>query len=467
MHVSKSLINQLLIKTDIVDLIRTKINLKKSGKDYFARCPFHHEKTPSFTVSEEKQFFYCFGCGIHGNVIDFLISYDHLSFFESLEVLSYRTGIKIIYESQNNSINNDELNQRHALYEIMNKINIFYHKSLENHAFNPANIYLKKRGLDFKIIQEFSLGFSNPKQISLSQYFKNSPNQLSLLKIAGMIIYRNNERTFDRFQNRVMFPMKNRNGKVIAFGGRVLNDTVPKYLNSPETKLFKKNTYLYGLYEIKKRNFNIDKLLLVEGYFDVIALTQYGINYSIASLGATTSNQIKSIYRATNKLICCYDGDLSGKRLSWRTLVKTLPYLYDEKELFFVFLPEKEDPDTLIRKIGKKSFEKIINNAQPMSMFLFNTFLSEHNLTHTDGKIKFLKCILPLIKKIPGKKLRLYLRKELGCKLGILEEHQLEKFLFSEEKKKNIRTILSRYTNNYEYVNRINYSMPKIIEINI
>lgn len=436
MHVSQLLINELLIKTDIVDLIRTKINLKKSGKDYFARCPFHDEKTPSFTVSPEKQFFYCFGCGIHGNVIDFLINYDHLSFIESLEVLSYQAGIKINYENRKNFIDNCELNQRLALYKIMNKINTFYNRSLEYYTVNPANMYLKERGLNFKIIQEFSVGFSNPKQISLSQYFKKSPNDLSLLQISGMIICKNNGKFFDRFQNRIMFPMKNRNGNVIAFGGRILNDETPKYLNSPETKLFKKNTYLYGLYEIKKRNFSISKLLLVEGYFDVISLTQYGINYSIASLGSTTAKQIELIYRTTDTLICCYDGDLSGRKLAWRTLTKVFPYLYDGKELFFVFLPNSEDPDTLIRKIGKKNFEKIVDNAQPMSTFLFNTLLSEHNLIHTDGKIKFLKCILPLIKKIPGKKLRLYLRKEIGYKLGILEEHHLDQFLFSDRKKK-------------------------------
>ncbi|MDQ1237465.1 MAG: DNA primase [Wigglesworthia glossinidia] len=435
MYVSKTLINQLLSKTDIVDLISTKIYLKKSGKDYFAKCPFHYENTPSFTVSSEKQFFYCFGCGEHGNIIDFLIKYDNLSFIESLEVLSYKTGIKIVHQNQENVADNYELKQRNSMYKIMNIINIFYHKSLQYYHYNQASIYLKKRGFNFDVIQEFSIGFSNPKQISVSHYFKKSKENLSLLETSGIIIYKKNTANFvDRFKNRIMFPMKNRNGDVIAFGGRVLNNTLPKYLNSPETILFKKSNYLYGLYEIKKKNLKIIKLLLVEGYFDVITLAQYGIHYAIASLGTTTSNQIKLIYRMTNTLVCCYDGDISGKKLAWRTLIKSLPLLHDNKELFFVFLPKMEDPDTLIRKIGKSNFEKIIHHAEPMSVFLFNTLLLQHNIIYPDGKIKFLTCILPLIKRIPGQKLRLYLRKELGYKLGILEEHQLEKFLFSDKK---------------------------------
>lgn len=431
-------INNLLVHTDIIDLIDTRIKLKKKGKNFHACCPFHHEKTPSFTVNDEKQFYYCFGCGIHGNAIDFLMQHDRLEFIESIEELAAMHGLEIPYEIGSNP-NHQKLQQRQSLYQLMDKLKIFYQHALADKAAAPAQDYLKKRGLNETVIQQFAIGFSPPSWNNIMKHFGRSPEERALLKNAGMLVTYEQEHTYDRFRERVMFPIRDKRGRVIAFGGRILGAGNPKYLNSPETEIFQKNRQLYGLYEIQQQHLELSQLLVVEGYIDVVTLTQFGIHYTVASLGtSTTSEHVQLLYRATDKIICCYDGDGAGRKAAWRTMKNALPYLTDGRQLHFMFLPEGEDPDTLIRHLGKEAFEKLIEQAKPFSIFLFDTLLPQVNLSSPEGRAKLGMLALPLISQIPGETLRIYLRQQLGKKLGILDDRQLEKLMPKTATQENI-----------------------------
>ncbi|WP_367670554.1 DNA primase [Sodalis-like secondary symbiont of Drepanosiphum platanoidis] len=426
--IPRELINTLVKHTNIVELIKKRINLIQKGKNFISLCPFHNEKTPSFTVSYEKQFFYCFGCGIYGNVIDFLINYDKYSFIESIRELSEINNINI-FTIKNKEFIKDKYFNVYYLYSFLKKINNFYQKNLQKKSSFLALKYLKNRGFSKSIISYFNIGFSSNEWKSISNKFGNSEKNNKLLYDTGMIVYSKNGIKYDRFRERIMIPIKNQYGNIIAFGARSINDIFPKYINSPETKIFSKRKELYGLYEAKKNKIKIEKLLLVEGYFDVISLAQYNINYAVSSLGTSiNSNHIQILYRFTDNVICCYDGDDSGKKAAWNLLKKSLIYLKDGYQLKFIFLPNKEDPDTLIRKIGFKKFEKLINNAKPFSKFLFEKFLYKIKLTNIEDHVKFISLTLPLIQKIPGNNLKLHIRKKLANILGFLNEFELEKF---------------------------------------
>ncbi|UDG79074.1 DNA primase [Candidatus Ecksteinia adelgidicola] len=437
-RISRLFINDLLVRTEIVNLINRRIKLKKKGKNFYAYCPFHHEKTPSFTVNSEKQFFYCFGCGIHGNVIDFLMNYDKINFIETIQELANIHGLEIPYKSL---FKQDKIKkyQKKNLYQLMEQLSIFY----QNFLYKPSGIlarqYLKTRGFDDKIIHYFNIGFSPNSWNSLLNIFGKDIDMRSALHDVGMLVTTSNKKkyTYDRFRERLMFPIRDQQGRVIGFGGRNIHNDTPKYLNSPETKIFKKSQQLYGLYEALKNNSVLKRILIVEGYMDVIALAQYGINYSTASLGtSTTSEHIQLLFRNTDHVICCYDGDQAGRNAAWRTLKRALPHLQDGRQLQFMFLPDSEDPDTLIRKEGKIIFEKRIQLAQPFSTFLFRILLSKVDLSSLDGRTKLSLLAIPIIKKIPSQTLRLYLRQILGKKLGIPDEFQLEKLI--RKKNKNI-----------------------------
>lgn len=429
-------IKDLLAHTDIVDLIDTRLKLKKQGKYYKACCPFHHDKNPSFTVNVERQFFYCFGCGSHGNAIDFLMKYDKLEFIESIEELAFKNGIELPYKNIYNSEFN-KIYKRKKLYQLMENLSIFYNKMLKQKTFKYAQIYLKNRGLSKKIIEVFSIGFAPSKINDFINIFGKSNEKLILLKEASIILFNKTGCVYERFRERIIFPIRDIRGQVIAFGGRILGNGKPKYLNSPETLIFNKGRYLYGLYEAKKNKKYLYKLLVVEGYMDVVALAQFGIDYAVASLGtSTTSYHIELLYRTTDIVICCYDGDNAGRIAAWRTLEKTLPYLTDKRQLRFMFLPEGEDPDTLVRKIGKEEFEKLIEKSKPLSKFLFETLILQVDLSSKDGIFKLSALAIPLISKIPGETFKIYLLQKLGNKLGILDERKLENLLHKKEKKK-------------------------------
>ncbi|MEQ4691262.1 MULTISPECIES: DNA primase [Providencia] len=424
-RIPRSFINDLLARTDIIDLVDAKVPLKKQGKNHHACCPFHNEKTPSFTVNSERQFYYCFGCGAHGNAIDFLMNYDKLDFVEAIEELSALHGLDVPYETGTGT-SQIELHQRQNLYQLMEKINLFYHAALSHPSANKAKDYLSQRGLSTEIIEHFSIGFAPAGWDNLLKKFAVNPESRKQLDDAGMLVTNDNGRTYDRFRERVMFPIRDRRGRVIAFGGRVLGDALPKYLNSPETDIFHKGRQLFGLYEATQNSSEIAKLLVVEGYMDVVALAQYGIRYAVASLGtSTTSEHIQLLYRSTDTVICCYDGDRAGREAAWRALEHALPYLTDGRQLRFMFLPDGEDPDSLVRKEGKDAFELRMNDAQTLSSFLFDSLVPQVDLKTQEGRAKFSKLAIPLIKQIPGETLRLYMAQELGNFIGIPDISQV------------------------------------------
>lgn len=424
-RIPRSFINDLLARTDIVDLIDAKVPLKKQGKNHHACCPFHNEKTPSFTVNGERQFYYCFGCGAHGNAIDFLMNYDKLDFVEAIEELSASHGLDVPYETGTGT-SQIELHQRQNLYQLMEKINLFYHAALSHPSANKAKDYLSQRGLSAEVIEHFSIGFAPPGWDNLLKKFAVTPDSRKQLDDAGMLVTNDKGHMYDRFRERIMFPIRDRRGRVIAFGGRVLGDAMPKYLNSPETDIFHKGRQLFGLYEATQNSSELAKLLVVEGYMDVVALAQYGIRYAVASLGtSTTAEHIQLLYRSTDTVVCCYDGDRAGREAAWRALENALPYLTDGRQLRFMFLPDGEDPDSLVRKEGKEAFEERMNDAKTLSSFLFDSLVPQVDLKTQEGRAKFSKLAIPLIKQIPGETLRLYMAQELGNFIGIPDISQV------------------------------------------
>ncbi|MBF1994637.1 DNA primase [Serratia symbiotica] len=428
-RIPRVFINDLLARTDIVDLIDARVKLKKQGKNYHACCPFHHEKTPSFTVNGEKQFYYCFGCGAHGNAVDFLMNYDRLEFVETIEELATMHGLEVPYEA-GTGLTQIERHQRQSLYQLMEQLSAFYQQSLHQPAGTLARNYLQQRGLSDDVIRHFAIGFSPAGWDIALKRFGRDNDARSALNDAGMLVTNDQGRSYDRFRERVMFPIRDKRGRVIAFGGRVVGDGMPKYLNSPETEIFHKGRQLYGLYEAQQSHPTLQRVLVVEGYMDVVALAQYGIDYAVASLGtSTTAEHIQLLFRATDNVICCYDGDRAGREAAWRALETTLPYLNDGRQLRFMFLPDGEDPDTLVRKEGKTVFEQRMELAQPLSTFLFETLMPQVDLSSPDGRTKLSSLAIPMISQIPSETLRLYLRQQLGQKLGMPDEFQLEKLL--------------------------------------
>ncbi|NIG62821.1 MAG: DNA primase [Serratia symbiotica] len=433
-RIKRLFINELLARTDIVDLIYARIKLKKQGKNYHACCPFHHEKTPSFTVNGEKQFYYCFGCGAHGNAVDFLMNYDRLEFVETIEELATMHGLEVPYEAGNGIIQ-IERHQRQSLYQLMEQLSAFYQQSLHQPAGKLARNYLQQRGLSDDVIRHFAIGFSPAGWDTALKRFGRDNNARRALNDAGMLVTNDQGRSYDRFRERVMFPIRDKRGQVIAFGGRVVGDGMPKYLNSPETEIFHKGRQLYGLYEAQQSHPNLQRVLVVEGYMDVLALAQYDIDYAVASLGtSTTVEYIQLLFRATDNVICCYDGDRAGREAAWRAMETALPYLNDGRQLRFMFLPDGEDPDTLVRKEGKTVFEQRMKLAKPLSTFLFETLMPQVDLSSPDGRTKLSSLAIPMISQIPSETLRLYLRQQLGQKLGMPDEFQLEKLLSKQAK---------------------------------
>ncbi|MBK0080370.1 DNA primase [Kosakonia sp. S58] len=428
-RIPRVFINDLLARTDIVDLIDARVKLKKQGKNYHACCPFHNEKTPSFTVNGEKQFYHCFGCGAHGNALDFLMNYDKLEFVESVEELAAMHNLEVPFEAGSGP-SLIERHQRQTLYQLMDGLNAFYQQSLTQSAAEPARQYLSRRGLSSEVITRFAIGYAPPGWDNvLKRFGNNSENRKSLID-AGMLVTNDQGRSYDRFRERVMFPIRDKRGRVIGFGGRVLGNDTPKYLNSPETDIFHKGRQLYGLYEAQQDKDEPQRLLVVEGYMDVVALAQYGINYAVASLGtSTTADHIQLLFRVTKNVICCYDGDRAGREAAWRALETALPYMSDGRQLRFMFLPDGEDPDTLVRKEGKEAFEARMEQAQPLSTFLFNSLLPKADLTTPDGTTQLAALALPLINQVPGETLRIQLRQILGNKIGIFDDAQLDRLM--------------------------------------
>lgn len=441
--IPRTFIDDILTKINIVDLINSRVKLKKAGRDYQACCPFHHEKTPSFTVSDKKQFYHCFGCGAHGNAISFLMEYDKLEFLEAVEELAGFLGLEIPYEKRPHFNDNGKqvgYQTKRNLYELMQEIAKFYQQQLPLNI--PAQSYLQQRGLSAEIIERFQIGYvPNAMDTVYRQFGKTREEQQKLFDL-GMLSRNDRGNVYDKFRNRIMFPIRDRRGRTVAFGGRVLTDEKPKYLNSPETITYHKGSELYGLFEALQAEDSPQKLLVVEGYMDVVALAQFGVNYAVASLGtSTTSEQIQLLFRSTEQVICCYDGDRAGRDAAWRALENALPYLEDGRQLKFIFLPDDEDPDSFIRQYGKQGFEEYIENAQSLSEFLFAHLTPQVDFSSKEGKAKLAALAIPLIKQIPGDVLRLDLRNTLAKKLGILDPTQLESLLPNPAKSHNETTV--------------------------
>ncbi|MGF1911148.1 DNA primase [Vibrio kasasachensis] len=439
-HIPRSFIDDLLARLDIVDIIDARVKLKKKGKNYGACCPFHNEKTPSFSVSQEKQFYHCFGCGAHGNAIDFMMEYERLEFIEAIEELASFLGLDVPREQrQGGGFRNDQpqasSDQKRTLYDLMGSIGQFYRDQLKQSSSKSAIQYLKDRGLSGEIVQKFGIGYVADEWDLVRKNFGQQKSAQDMLVTGGMLIENDKGNRYDRFRGRVMFPIRDRRGRVIGFGGRVLGDGTPKYLNSPETPIFHKGKELYGLYEVLQAYREPPRILVVEGYMDVVALAQYGVDYSVASLGtSTTADHLHVLFRQTSTVVCCYDGDRAGREAAWRAMENALPYLTDGRQLKFMFLPDGEDPDSYIRQQGKQAFEQQIESAMSLSEFMFSSLMQQVDTSSREGMAKLTSLAVPLIDKVPGGTLRLYLRDLLGKRLGLMDERQLQQLISKETK---------------------------------
>jgi len=432
--IPRQFIDDLLARADIVELIDSRVPLKKAGKNYQACCPFHTEKSPSFTVSQDKQFYHCFGCGAHGNAISFLMEFDRLEFPDAVEELASHYNMTVEREDSNQTPAQQKQQQqvyaqKQDDYALMEQISRFYQQQLRvaNDKDTAIN-YLKGRGLSGEIVKQFGIGYVSDAWDGMMNVFAKSSTITKQLIDLGMAIQGDKNKPYDRFRGRIQFPIRDKRGRVIGFGGRVLADGTPKYLNSPETRIYHKGHELYGLYEAKLANKQLQRLVVVEGYMDVVALAQHGVNYAVASLGtATTPEQLQTLFRTVKEVICCYDGDRAGRDAAWRAMDNALPLIQDGYSLRFVFLPDGEDPDSLIRTQGQQAFETIIDNATPLSDFLFEHILVQYDMTTAEGKASSINAFKPYLAKLPESHLKDAIVTKLANHFGSGNEQQLAK----------------------------------------
>ena len=396
--IDRDFINDLPNRVDIIGLINKRVPLKKAGKDYKACCPFHEEKTPSFTVVPTKQIYHCFGCGESGGIIDFIMKFDHLAFVEAIETVAGESGVSVVYDQTAKPVDS----RFKRFNKLMSEVSDFYQSQLKNSAAKKKVVdYAKKRGISGSIAKRFELGFAPPGWTNLYDDFKRSDENVHDLEVMGLLVAKKDKESdyYDRFRDRLMFPIHNTKGNVIGFGGRVLSDKDnPKYLNSPETPLFSKSKELYGLYHCRKYSRRIDYILVVEGYMDVIALHQQGITSVVATLGtATTPAHLQVLSRSAETIVFCFDGDKAGRDAAWKALKTSLPAITAGLLIKFLILPNGEDPDTLIKRESVKSFSKRINDAQTLSSFLFDHIKAQVPFNTIEGKTLFLEKTAELI----------------------------------------------------------------------
>jgi len=417
--IPQTFIDDLLDRVDIVDVVNSRLQLKKAGKNYKACCPFHEEKSPSFTVAQDKQFYYCFGCGSGGNALGFVMEFDRVDFLPAVEMLAKNAGLEIPREA---APDRAVSKQKDSLYSILTESDKFFRQQLRSHqAAATAVDYLKGRGLSGQIAAKFGVGYAPPGWDNLLNHTGTEPEKVKLLEESGMLIVKPEEKKqYDRFRHRIMFPIRDQRGRTIGFGGRVLDDSTPKYLNSPETPVFHKGRELYGLYEARQALKEIPCLIMVEGYMDVIALAQYGIHNAVATLGtALTENHLQKLFRYTSELVFCFDGDKAGIRAAARSLEIALPEMRDGVSAKFLFLPDGEDPDSMVRKMGTADFQKLVDDAQPLSEFLFEQLSDGIDCSTADGKARLSKVCAPQINRIPQGVFRQLMLEELSRRTGI------------------------------------------------
>jgi DNA primase len=397
--IPREFINDLLLRVDIVDLIDSHVPLKKTGSNYMARCPFHNEKSASFSVNRNKQFFHCFGCGVSGNAVSFLMDFSHLNFVEAIEELASFVGVEVPREAgtHQNSAPQDSLKE---FYQLLDDVAKFYATQLRttNPQAQPAIDYLKARGVSGQIAKTFQLGYAPEQWDALLKHFPSK----SLLEV-GLLVKNDNGKQYDRFRGRVMFPIRDKRGRVIGFGGRVLDNSQPKYLNSPESAVFSKGQHVYGLYELLQKNAKPQRILVVEGYMDVIALAQFGIDYAVATLGtATSKTHIDLLFRLSTELVFCFDGDKAGQQAAWRATEAALPSLRDGRQVRIMLLPEGHDPDSLVRVEGVDNFAQRVSSAQALSDYFFAHFTAALDLSTMEGRAKLVAQAKSHIEQLPG-----------------------------------------------------------------
>jgi DNA primase len=413
-------IDEVLSRIDIVEIIEARVALKKTGQNYTGLCPFHTEKSPSFSVSQDKQFYYCFGCQVSGSALKFLMEFERMEFIPAVEMLAAKVGMEVPRDK--NQASPEVSKRRKTIYEILDQASVHFREELKSSATRDKAVnYLKDRGLSGEIARDFSLGYAPPGWDNLYRPLANSNYERDLLIESGMVIENKDEdKTYDRFRDRIMFPIRDLRGRTIAFGGRVLGDGKPKYLNSPETPVFHKGRELYGLYEARKRNVKLERMLVVEGYMDVVALAQYGIGYSVATLGTATSKEhIDRLYRLVPQIVFCFDGDQAGGNAAWKALVVALESMSDGRSARFLFVPDGDDPDSLIRREGKDKFELRLERATSLDEFFFSHLEADLDMESKAGKASLSKVAMPLLNLIPEGVFKQLMIDELSVKTGL------------------------------------------------
>ncbi|WP_439135805.1 DNA primase [Pseudomaricurvus sp.] len=432
--IPQTFIDDLLDRIDIVDVVDARVKLKKTGKNYSACCPFHEEKTPSFTVSPDKQFYYCFGCGASGTALGFVLEHDRLNFPDAVEELAKMAGLEVPREARNDSPRQQE---RKNLYQLLEKTDQFFRQQLRHsparqHAVN----YLQQRGLSGEIARDFGIGYAPPGWDNLLKAIGLTEEDKHLLAEGGMLIERPEDgRRYDRFRNRIMFPIRDTRGRVIGFGGRVLGDDKPKYLNSPETPVFHKGRELYGLYEARQAYRQLPRLLVVEGYMDVVALAQFDIRYGVATLGtACGEDHLTLAFKYTQEVVFCFDGDEAGRNAAKRALENSLGAMQDGRQVKFLFLPDGEDPDTLVRQVGADKFSNMVELAVPLEDFLFDSVADGIDIQSMEGRARLSKRAAPLLHKLPAGVFRELMFANLAQRTGLPMDTLMELVDTPEEK---------------------------------
>src|SRR5277367_2276663 len=429
-RIPQPFIDEVVARSDIVEVISARVPLKKAGREYKACCPFHNEKSPSFSVSAEKQFYHCFGCGAHGTVIGFLMQYEKMEFLDAVADLAQRAGLELPREAKKEHEPGSA-----DLHELMLWAARFFEQNLADNA--RAKAYVQGRGIDAQTCAKFSLGYAPDAWEALLKRFGISEDDRIRLLQVGLTLERSGEKTsgfYDRFRDRLMFPIRDSRGRVIGFGGRVIDQGEPKYMNSPETPLFHKGRELYGLYEARQARGDFRRLLIVEGYMDVVRLHQAGITYAVATLGtATTQEHLAKIFRMTSEVVFCFDGDAAGLKAAWRALENALPLAQDGRELKFMFLPEGHDPDTLVAQEGAEAFEARMKEALPLSEYLVQHLLAQVELEHIDGRAKLKALAEPLFARMPEGIYREMLADRLASRVG-MPANKLKEFFAGANK---------------------------------
>jgi DNA primase len=425
-RIPQSFIDDLLDRLDIVEIIDRRVSLKKSGRNYTACCPFHDEKTPSFSVNQEKQFYYCFGCGAGGNAAGFIMDYERMDFPQAIETLADSAGLEVPREA---TAFKEAPEKKRNIYTILDKATEFYRRQLKEHPNKQRAIdYLRARGLNGEIARDFDIGYAPPGWDNLLKELGRSDEDKQLLIDSGMLIAKEEEdKLYDRFRDRIMFPIRDNRGRVIAFGGRVLGDDKPKYLNSPETPVFHKSRELYGLYQSRKSNRQLQRLLIVEGYMDVVALAQHEIKWAAATLGTATSTEhLKRVFRQCPEVVFCFDGDEAGRAAASRALESSLPEMEDGRRARFLFLPQGEDPDSLVRRIGSSEFCRLIDKASPLEEFLFDSQSKGLDTESLDGRARLSTLAAPLINKLPNGVFKELMMASLAERTGLSQDKLVE-----------------------------------------